>query len=193
MMLKTLVAGLARQQLDVDHRDVPAPHHDGAARVGGFSAFAVPNVIGCTAFGCAPQTWSRHRPARKLKAKPRFSSATIALHVVRGVLEESAGRRRLVRAQSEALVAARLLSAAFLLSLLPKSVFPWLGPWCGWDPCLFGLRADTLITSAAPCDLNALWSLPLFTAGLLIARISTSPSMKCDARPNAPWHGWPSR
>ena len=136
----------------------------------GFLAFAVPNVIGCTAFGFVlrkPGAATALRTQIEGEAK-WFSSATIAFHVLFAVflVKSLLGEDGLSVPQSEAPVAAgAFLGAAFLLSLLPKSVFPWLGAlvWVG-SITLFGLRADTPITSAAPCDLNALWSLPLFTA-----------------------------
>ena len=174
-MLKTLVAGLALASswtwiIGMYLPRIMMERHGWA----GFLAFAVPNVIGCTAFGFVlrkPGAATALRTQIEGEAK-WFSSATIAFHVLFAVflVKSLLGEDGLSVPQSEAPVAAgAFLGAAFLLSLLPKSVFPWLGAlvWVG-SITLFGLRADTPITSAAPCDLNALWSLPLFTAGLLI-------------------------
>ena len=174
-MLKTLVAGLALASswtwiIGMYLPRIMMERHGWA----GFLAFAVPNVIGCTAFGFVlrkPGAATALRTQIEGEAK-WFSSATIAFHVLFAVflVKSLLGEDGLSVPQSEAPVAAgAFLGAAFLLSLLPKSVFPWLGAlvWVG-SITLFGLKADTPITSAAPCDLNVLWSLPLFTAGLLI-------------------------
>ena len=137
-----------RQQLDVDHRDVPAPHHDGAARVGGLLGL-------CRAqrhrmhglWLCASQASAATALRTQIEGEAKwFSSATIAFHVLFAVflVKSLLGEDGLSVPQSEAPVAAgAFLGAAFLLSLLPKSVFPWLGAlvWVG-SITLFGLRGQ---------------------------------------------------
>ena len=143
-MLKTLVAGLALASswtwiIGMYLPRIMMERHGWA----GFLAFAVPNVIGCTAFGFVlrkPGAATALRTQIEGEAK-WFSSATIAFHVLFAVflVKSLLGEDGLSVPQSEAPSPRRVLGArpSCCPSCPNPSSLGW-GRWCGWapSPCL---------------------------------------------------------